>query len=93
MLCAPASDACTCCNLVNWPCSLRPVFATVQAQERIQRWYEDHNIFASVDELDEADRVSAVTTGVLKFNVNEVQVGHIGIKFVDDSGAEVKVRA
>jgi hypothetical protein len=59
---------------------------------RIEDWYRSNGIFGSVkDDIDA--RKKSLTTGEYVFDVEEVEVGEVRLRFVDKKGNEVAVRA
>lgn len=64
----------------------------VQAAKRINDWYRQNGIFGNVkDDIDV--RKKSLTTGEYAFDVEEVEIGDVRLRFVDKKGNEVSVRS
>lgn len=62
----------------------------LQAATRIEDWYRQNGIFGNVkDDID--TRKKSLTTGEYVFDVEEVEIGEVRLRFVDKKGNEVKV--
>jgi hypothetical protein len=73
----------------GYRCSRPP---RLQAVNRINRWYEENNIFGCVD-INPEVIARSMTTGNIEIKVNELETGNVGLRFVDDKGAETKARS
>ena len=57
---------------------------------RIEDWYRNNGIFGNVkDDID--TRKKSLTTGEYVFDVEEVEIGDVRLRFVDKKGNEVTV--
>lgn len=57
---------------------------------RIEDWYRNNGIFGNVkDDID--TRKKSLTTGEYVFDVEEVEIGEVRLRFVDKKGNEVTV--
>lgn len=63
---------------------------TLQATRRIDEWYADNGIFGGVKE-DINMRKKSLTTGEYIFEVEELEVGDVRLRFVDKKGNEMQV--
>lgn len=62
----------------------------LQAARRIDEWYADNGIFGGVKE-DINMRKKSLTTGEYIFEVEELEVGDVRLRFVDKKGNEMQV--
>jgi hypothetical protein len=58
---------------------------------RIEDWYRNNGIFGNV-KVDIDTRKKSLTTGEYVFDVEEVEIGEVRLRFVDKKGNEVPVR-